>query len=266
MPKFSPSTIVQLVKAFGFATHAPLDQLALVFGFQEVLGGDGIEKRETRLMKHLVESPNLQGPNGSPMILELAEHLFKERCERSWDSPDPADRFPDLVRALSQDGYGVKNFKLHAMLPEAVPVAEHQDELLVLLDNHGFGTARGHLEQAIDAHTRGDWAAANAQLRSFVEELFDRIAEVLSGGHTTSLSTSHERREWLATTDPPVFDPALNEWEIGNKGGFVQAFWRRLHPQGSHPGLSDEADCTFRLHIVLIVAAHFMKRFDDRCL
>ena len=114
------------------------------------------------------------------------------------------------------------------------------------------------------AHTRSDWAAANAQLRSFVEELFDRIAERLSGGQTTGLLSSHARREWLATCTPPFFDAALNEWEVGGKGGFVQGFWKRLHPQGSHPGLSDEVDATFRLQLVIITAEHFLRRFDAR--
>lgn len=107
-----------------------------------------------------------------------------------------------------------------------------------------------------------DWAAANAQLRSFVEELFDRIAEHLSDGKSEDLKTSHARRVWLAKSTPPFFDPELNEWDLHGLGGFMQGFWRRLHPQGSHPGLSDEADCTLRLHLVIIVAEHFLQRFD----
>ena len=264
MPRFSANTVVQLIRAFRFATHAQLEQLALVFGFDEVLGGEGLEKRQTRLIRHLVQEPDLKGPNGSSIILELTEHLFTERCGDYGNAGGPAELFPDLVRALSQDSYGVRDLKLHAMLPEAVPMAKRRDELFSLLDKHAFGTARGHLQQAIDAHTRGDWAAANAQLRSFVEELFDRIADALGGGRAAGVNTSHARREFLATTVPPLFDPDLNEWEVGDKGGFVQGFWKRLHPQGPHPGLSDEADCTFRLHIVLITVAHYMSLFDDR--
>ncbi len=260
MRQFTPNTVIQLVKAFSFQRHAPLQQLALQFGLAEVLGTEGMEKKETRLMQHLIENPNLQGPHGGPMVLELAEHLFKERCRQA----SPEELFPDLVNALKQNGYLVVDCILRAILPEAIPVAQTEDELIRLLNKHGFDTARGHFDQAIAAHTRGDWAAANSQLRSFIEELFDRIAEQLSGGKTASLPASHSRREWLATCNPPLVDPALNEWEVGDKGGFVQGFWKRLHPQGSHPGLSDEADCTFRLHLVIIVAEHFLRRFDAR--
>jgi len=264
MPKFSPNTVIELIKAFHFSTHAQLQQLALQFGVADILGEGGIQKKETRLMQHLIQNPDLQGPQGSCMIVELTEHLLKERCQIPQNPKDPDEAFPDLLNALKQNGYVVSDYKLHAMLPETIPVAQSQDEVTRLLDTHAFDTAKGHLEQAIAAHTRGEWAAANAQLRSFIEELFDRMAEKLSEGQTASLNSSHARREWLAKCNPPLFDPALNEWEIGDKGGFVQGLWKRLHPQGSHPGLSDEADCTFRLHIVIIVGEHFLRRFDAR--
>ena len=141
-------------------------------------------------------------------------------------------------------------------------MAESENEVANLLDEFDFDVAAGHLEQAISSHTRGDWASANAQLRSFVEELFDRMASVLSEGDTDTLASSHSRRAWLATSDASLFDPRLNEWDEKGKG-FVQGFWRRLHPEGSHPGLSDEADSTFRLQLVIITGAHFLRRFAE---
>jgi hypothetical protein len=36
----------------------------------------------------------------------------------------------------------------------------------------------------------------------------------------------------------------------------------RLHPKGSHPGLSDNEDSTFRLHVVLLTARLLLTRFD----
>lgn len=168
------------------------------------------------------------------------------------------------MNALKHDGYTVDGLKVRSVLPESVPVAQQEDEVTHLLRKHAFTTALGHLEQAIAAHTRGDWAAANGQLRSFAEELFDRIAHELSQGSTAALPTSHAHREWLANRSPTFFETQLNEWELGGKGGFVQGFWRRLQPAGSHPGLSDEADCTFRLHLVIIVAGHYLRRFDQR--
>jgi hypothetical protein len=265
MMRFSRNTIIELIRAFDFRTHASLQQVALQFGLEDALGGEGIAKKETRLMEYLIRNPELSGPQGDSLIFELIEFLFEQRCGvESWRNEDPETAFPSLLNALRHDGYTVDGLKLRSVLPESVPVAQEEDELRCLLRKYGFTTTHGHLEQAIAAHTRGDWASANSQLRSFIEALFDGIAQQLSEGSTEALKSSHARREWLAKCTPAFFDSALNEWEINDKGGFVQGFWKRLHPEGSHPGLSDERDCTFRLHLVIIVAGYFLRRFDQR--
>jgi hypothetical protein len=46
------------------------------------------------------------------------------------------------------------------------------DEVHQILKAYAFVTPLGHLDQAIEAHTRGDWAACNSQLRTFLESLF----------------------------------------------------------------------------------------------
>ena len=44
----------------------------------------------------------------------------------------------------------------------------------------------------------------------------------------------------------------------------MEGVFKLLHPEGSHPGLSNEEDCTFRLHMVLIIARHFLQRAKSR--
>lgn len=262
---FSPRTVLAAVEAFGFNTNAQVENLALEYGLADILGNGGIAKKESRLARYLVEHPELTGYGGTSLVHELIERAIEARCRQAWRDPqDPAEVLPALVHSLKQDGFVIEDGELVRLLPEVVPVAAAQDELTQLLHKHGFETAIGHLDQVLSAHARGDWAAANGQLRTFVEELFNRIADHLSDGTTQGLATSHARREWLATCDPPFLVPEMNEWDPGKAGGFVQGLWKRLHPGGSHPGLSDEADSSFRLHVVLIVAEHFMKRFDAR--
>ena len=118
--------------------------------------------------------------------------------------------------------------------------------------------SRGHLDQGIAAHVRGDWAAANAQFRSFIESLFDSVAEHLADGAALP-PVGNQRRIWLANRNPPFFLADLNEWD-GQGHGFIEAFFRRLRPAGAHPGLSDEDDSTFRLHLVLLVARNLLRR------
>jgi len=96
-----------------------------------------------------------------------------------------------------------------------------------------------------------------------MESLFDSIADKLVGGKITLPPPGHQRRELLTKLTPPFFIPNLNEWETG-KCGFLQGLLKRLHPKGSHPGLSDEEDSTFRLHLMILTASYYLKRLDSR--
>ena len=265
MAYFSRTTIVEAVALFDNARHSDIDRLLLRFGLEEDIPDRNsyLRERANAIAAYLIEHPDEQGPNGSNLTFEIIEELAQDipdPDEYFWDSED---RYSKLRNSLSRDGYRVENGKLKSILPDAIDLPGKESELETLLNRFGFSTSRGHLDQAIAAHTRGEWASANAQLRSFIESLFDEIANQLID-QTQLPSTSHRRRELLATIDPPFFMTSLNEWQIGNNGGFVQGFWRRLHPQGSHPGLSDETDCTFRLHLVVLVGHHFLKRFEER--
>ncbi|MBI3463554.1 MAG: hypothetical protein HY000_10925 [Planctomycetes bacterium] len=45
---------------------------------------------------------------------------------------------------------------------------------------------------------------------------------------------------------------------------FINGVFNRLHPQGSHPGLLDEEDCTFWVHLVLLVVRFFSVVWTQR--
>ena len=270
MPSFSRVTIIEAIKAFGFSTHAPLDNLVLRFDLETAdLEGVGIEKREAVIIRYLIDNPDLKGPKGANIVFEIIELFVEERFgydrsvrrNRYWGQ-DPEELFPKLVRALKRDGYVIEDAELRPLLPEEFHIAASESELERLLEKHNFTTPKGHLDQALNAYSRGDWAAANSQIRPFVEGLFDDIARSLDPAGAARAGDSNARRELLSRTNPPFFLPALNEW-LGNGTGFVQGYYRRLHPAGSHPGLSDEDDTTFRLHMVMVVMSYFMKRFDD---
>lgn len=58
---------------------------------------------------------------------------------------------------------------IRAALPTEIQLPQTDDEVHQLLKSSGFATPLGHLDQAIEAHTGGDWAACNSQLRAFLE-------------------------------------------------------------------------------------------------
>jgi hypothetical protein len=257
-----------------WVNHAEVDEFLLLLELEDVAprAVGGLSPRRVALVNHLVSNPTARGPNGASLIVEVVEAVLHEIIEwqkriesRSCHRPKPIGALcPQLINALSSDGYDVVDGHLRKRLPEKLDLPNTEDELHELLSGFGFDTSKGHIEQAIAAHTRGDWASANGQLRTFVESLLDEIAIRLAPRKSAKLKTSHARRELLAKLKPPFLLPSLNEWIVGQPGGFFQGFYKRLHPQGSHPGLSDEEDSTFRLHVVLLVASHLLRRLRDR--
>lgn len=248
---FSRTTIIKLVDALNFQIHSEVDEFALEFGLENEIAGSYIKEKKVAIMRYLIQNPDATAPNGTPLGQAIVEHLVS----RFGGNSGPAERFPELVNSLDHDGYILDQKGLRRKLPDQIPITSQENELIELLNRFGFAVAKGHYEQAVAAHVRGDWAAANAQLRSFVEELFDRIAEAIVPG---SYSSSHERRVALAKAGFLKSD--LNEWNDDGKG-FFQGLWKRLHPQGSHPGLSEKDDCTFRLHIVIVTMHYIARRF-----
>jgi hypothetical protein len=117
------------------------------------------------------------------------------------------------------------------------------------------------LDQAIQSHSLGNWAAANSQVRSFLESLFDETAYRLDPNAPHGQNQGEARRQLLANITPPFLSRDLNEWSDDGKN-FVNGVFKRLHPQGAHPGLSGDEDCTFRLHLVLLLARLFLRRLD----
>jgi hypothetical protein len=270
MPKFSRNTSIEIVEALHFSTHDQIDRFVFKFQLDDLPLPSSVNQKITAFMRYLADNPEKKGPLGSNLIIEIIEDLIQRAGGSSQsgyyydDRESLEEKYPKLAHSLKRDGFIIENGHLKALLPEEVQLSENESELESLLDHFTLAVAKGHYKQAVSAHTRGDWAAANAQMRSFIESLFDTIAEALRDEKTSLPVKSHSRREWLARLSPPFLLPNLNEWEIGNRGGFIQGFWNRLHPEGSHPGLSDEEDSTFRLHMVILVGSHYLRRLRDR--
>ena len=264
MAQFSRITTIEAIGSLDYLTHAEIGRLLLKFGLEEVASKNLGSKtsRLNALIKYLIDNPDKKGPFGGNLNFELIEELIERRLS---DYPNLSieEQLPKLVNSLKRDGYLIRDGRLKTVLPENIQLTEKENELDLLLEKFGFATAKGHLEQAISAHTRSDWASANAQLRSFMESLFDSIAKRLTDDKKgLPLSRYQKSCELLVKLNPPFLLSTLNEWVVSGKGGFLQGLWRRLHPQGSHPGLSDEEDSTFRLHLVILTASYYLKRLD----
>jgi hypothetical protein len=245
--------------------HTNIDRFLLEYGLEKSVRGDSRANRANALGRHLIGDPDGLSEDGENLTDSIVGKLVESAVRSSMDGY-PGEfsfdvfkqNYPALHRGLERDGFTAEGGQLRRALPAAVDLPSADDEVHALLNQYGFAVPRGHLDQGIAAHARGDWAAANAQFRPFIESLFDSIAEHLASGAALP-PAGNQRRTWLANRNPPFFLGNLNEWD-GQGRGFIEAFFRRLHPAGAHPGLSDEDDSTFRLHLVLLVARNLLRR------
>jgi hypothetical protein len=243
--------------------HTNIDRFALEHGLEETVRGSSMSNKALALGRHLIGNPDALNEDRvnltDAIVVELVEGALQSSVDgypREFNFDVFRERYPALHRGLERDGFTVEDGQLRRALPRELDLPAADDEVHTLLDRYGFVIAKGHLDQGIAAHVRGDWAAANGQFRPFIENLFDAIAEHLGA---VAVAAGNQRRIWLANRNPPFFLDALNEWD-GQGHGFIEAFFRRLHPAGAHPGLSDEDDSTFRLHLVLLVARNLLRR------
>ena len=246
-------------------SHAQVDRFALEHGVEEVVVGSSLAAKALALSRHLIQNPERRNEDGRNLTDVVVEQLVAHAIERSthghpreFHHETFQQNFEALDRGLARDGFTVEGGELRRALPQVLDLLAAEDEVHLLLDRYRFAVSTGHVNQGIAAHARGDWAAANAQFRAFIESLFDSIAEHLAAG-TPLPPPGNQRRVWLANRNPPFFQASLNEWD-GQGHGFIEGFFRRLHPAGAHPGLSDEEDSTFRLHLVLLVGQHLLRR------
>ncbi len=195
------------------------------------------------------------------VIVEKAISFFPAgNSDYPWSSPRPlTSEMEKLKHVLEQDGFVLTGGMLRRALPADLDLPETESELMHLLDQHGLFTAKGHLDQVFDAHARGNWASANGQLRTFFDALLDAMAERIDPS-TSTLGSGQPRRTKLAAAG--FLSVPLNEWDNDGKG-FINGLVKRLHPEGAHPGLSNEDDSMFRLHIVLLTASLLLRRFDQ---
>jgi hypothetical protein len=264
---FSRKTILvatDLLTDFG---HAALTRFLLDYGLDEIGDAGSLRDRANAVARHLIRNPNAIDDEGHDLVDSLVLRLVTDATRNATDYAGFhfdrfSDRYPQLQRALERDGFTVENGQFRRTLPAALDMPAADDEVHALLIRYGYEVPAGHLEQAVAAHARGEWAAANGQLRAFTESLLDHIAQTIAGAAAVP-AAGHRRRQWLAHIQPPFFSAELNEWD-DRGGGFIEAFYRRLHPQGAHPGLSDEEDSTFRLHLVLLTGRLLLRRLLGR--
>lgn len=260
---FSKATIMDVMSLLGeMNSHAQLDKYVFRYGLDEIAVGNNKDKRVLSIGKHLINNPNLPGLLSNNLMYEIVEDIIKNAVSNTYHFDINTDEFrnyPQLRRLLLKDRFVIEDGKLIRTFDTDIDFNNNETLLENLLNKYNLSVAKGHYNQASNAFNRGDWAACNSQLRSYVEELLNKLAEKITGNSPVN---SQDAKITLSKCDPPIFYKPLNEW-LDNGQGFFETFWKRLYPQGSHPGLSDERDSIFRLNLVQITTLEILRRYDE---
>ena len=238
--------------------HGDFEDLVLLWELDQLdaRNGQALHQRFRDLFRFLRDNPETRRDERllTDLVVEEAARRVSSHRGRLGKT---------FVRALERAGYLIEDGQLRRTLPEALDLPVTDDEVHSLLNHHDLTIPLGHLDQAITAHGRGDWAAANGQSRSFLESLLDEAAYRLVQNPPLGQNQGEARREALANLPQPFLIVDLNEWGTQGKN-LVNGVFKRLHPQGAHPGLSDDEDSTFRLHMVMLLGRLFLRRLDAR--
>ena len=158
---FTRPTIVAASQLLDRHTQAAFDAMTLRLALEdEVPDGPGLSvpKKCNIVARIVVQRPGqvIQTVEGNVTLAEAVVREAVELLNPQFHKPDQ-DAF---LRGLARDGYvvelgeGREPHRLRIALPEETALPATDDEVRQLLRQKGFEIPAGHLDQAIEAHTR----------------------------------------------------------------------------------------------------------------
>jgi len=174
--------------------HSDISVLAVELGMDGHAVGSNRIDRVLTLLSAIQEQ---QAPeDATKTLLELAERRLRDLAyQTSEDSPGAI-----LRRALQADGYALSDDHLIPAEPAAIPVQAAVSALEAEL-NAGFPTALVHYRQAVENYVRGNYEAANGQVRSCLEDFFITLCDRRAGKIFDEASAALQHLRGLAWLD-----------------------------------------------------------------
>jgi hypothetical protein len=283
-------TLLEITHIIENWTTAKLDRFALVFGIEipEQIEGRVLSRaKKVNIIFTILDTNDIDGPFTKDIQLDSFQYILEKYNREnpiqtndalsSW--LDDVDEQPNqnldeqfiqnntrLYNSIKRDGFTIRNEHIVALLPEELIESDVENELIRLLNHFNFNTSKGHLEQAIENHSNGNWAGANGQFRTYMESLLLEISNTLIPAR--DCTNIGDAITWLS--NPAILNPVLLHQHLnevpaqGLNAPYINGLWKRLHPTGSHPGLSDEEDSTFRYHTLMIFTRYLLSRMENR--
>jgi len=168
MAQYSRKTILAATDLLENAGHSRITRFLFEHELEGRVLGASMRDRATGVSRYLLEDPERLNEDGENLTDAVINDLIAELVQRyvrygEFNYEDFSTHNESLNRGLARDGFTVEGGKLRRTLPSQIDLPRADDEVHAFLDRFGFGVPKGHLDQAVAAHARGDWAAANAR-------------------------------------------------------------------------------------------------------
>ncbi len=123
---FSKRTIIEIVNSLNLKTHDEVERLGIEFNIENEISGEYIKRKETSIVKYLISNPEIHGPNGSNLVIEILEHSINNH--RGFEAF--SEKYFALSNSLEKDGFEVVKKKIKKILPSLIPIVEQEDQLI----------------------------------------------------------------------------------------------------------------------------------------
>jgi hypothetical protein len=199
-------------------------------------------------IQHLLKTMRADSTDESRRAALDVARLVLQHGAPSDEWSEGAPWFPELRQSLTADGweYDIETTRLVPTIPN-VDMAEQSRRVSEQLRGLSCDTPSGHYDQAVDAFGRGNWASANAQLRSTLEGVVPFVAEQLSGDRPSNVKSALQKLQ------------ASNKL-VGGEFSYADGLWQMCQSNGSHLGLSDAEEARFRLVCVTAYVRFLLDR------
>jgi len=278
---FSKQLILKAVEFLLMVSHAEMNNKIVFYD----LDGRGIDLKESlpnirnAVGQYLISNPNVVDNHGDSILLRMMNNVVEKMLQNVAMGIDGFDEERkefrsdrDFYRFLRLDGYDInfQNLCIVEDLALYLQVAEKNDEIIEMLKRYDFNTSLGHYNQAKSSYLGANYAALNGQLRTFVEAIFQDMAAYIRHCEPANADinivneiNAQSAMIIFAKCNYPILNFNLNEWDGNNQTmSYFPAFWKRLHPQGCHPGLPEMNEAIYRFQLVVLNIELLVSRFQ----
>ena len=276
---FSKQLIVKAVDFMSTLSHDQLDKEIIYLDLDNrgIRIEGSIQNKKNAVLNYLLKNPDSRDNHGEVILIRMMNNVIEklldnvERDKDEFDIDEQAFKSDkSFYRYLRLDGYDIDFDKkcLKEDVSNYMCVSEKDDYIIKFMTEYNFFTSLGHYHQAKGSYLNGNYAALDGQLRTFVESIFQDMATYIKikepdNNQIKNISDIDAQQAILifVKCHNPIIDIDLNEYGENNTG-YIQAFWKRLHPKGSHPGLPDNEEALYRFQLVVLNIELIIKRFE----